>query len=35
VRRGGAISLLDYGQSKQLTQEQRLAFASIVVALNE
>jgi predicted unusual protein kinase regulating ubiquinone biosynthesis (AarF/ABC1/UbiB family) len=35
VRRGGTIALLDYGQSKQLTHQHRLAFASVVQALNK
>jgi hypothetical protein len=35
VRHGGTIALLDYGQSKQLTHEQRLAFARVVQALNK
>ncbi len=34
VRPGGGIALLDYGQSKQLTAEHRVAFAKVIQALN-
>ena len=33
VRRGGKVALLDYGQSKQLPEEDRLAFARLVLRL--
>ncbi len=35
VGRGGRVGLLDYGQSKQLPDDQRLAFAHLVLALNK
>jgi len=34
IGKGGRIGLLDYGQSKQLTVNERLAFAQLVVALS-
>ena len=34
VQKGGGIALLDYGQSKQLPYEERVAFAKLVVALD-
>lgn len=35
VGAGGRVGLLDYGQSKQLPDEQRMAFAELVVALHK
>jgi aarF domain-containing kinase len=32
---GGVVGLIDYGQSKQLTDEERLLFAKLVVSLAE
>ncbi|GLC33499.1 hypothetical protein PLESTB_000081700 [Pleodorina starrii] len=34
IGRGGRVGLLDYGQSKQLPDEQRRTFAELVLALN-
>lgn len=34
VRKGAQVALLDYGQSKQLTPEERKAFAKLVVSMN-
>lgn len=34
VRKGGGIALLDYGQSKQLPQEERIAFANLILAMH-
>ncbi|GIL52831.1 hypothetical protein Vafri_8592 [Volvox africanus] len=34
IGRGGRVGLLDYGQSKQLPDEKRRAFAELVLALN-
>ncbi|GLI59949.1 hypothetical protein VaNZ11_002002 [Volvox africanus] len=34
IGRGGRVGLLDYGQSKQLPDEKRMAFAELVLALN-
>ncbi|KAG2426342.1 hypothetical protein HXX76_013099 [Chlamydomonas incerta] len=35
IGRGGRVGLLDYGQSKQLPDEQRRGFAELVLALNK
>ncbi|KXZ54564.1 hypothetical protein GPECTOR_4g629 [Gonium pectorale] len=35
IGRGGRVGLLDYGQSKQLPDEHRRAFAELVLALNK
>eukprot|EP00238_Polyblepharides_amylifera_P014371 CAMPEP_0196587874 /NCGR_PEP_ID=MMETSP1081-20130531/58874_1 /TAXON_ID=36882 /ORGANISM="Pyramimonas amylifera, Strain CCMP720" /LENGTH=432 /DNA_ID=CAMNT_0041910197 /DNA_START=162 /DNA_END=1460 /DNA_ORIENTATION=+ len=35
VMKNGTVGLLDYGQSKVLTEDQRLAFARMVCALND
>lgn len=34
VRKGAQVALLDYGQSKQLTPEERKAFARLVLSMN-
>lgn len=34
VMKGGNVALLDYGQSKQLTDKDRLNFARLVIALH-
>jgi predicted unusual protein kinase regulating ubiquinone biosynthesis (AarF/ABC1/UbiB family) len=34
VQRGGRVALLDYGQSKQLEEKEKLAFADLVLAMN-
>jgi predicted unusual protein kinase regulating ubiquinone biosynthesis (AarF/ABC1/UbiB family) len=34
VQKGGGIALLDYGQSKQLPREERIAFANLVLAMH-
>lgn len=33
IGRGGCVGLLDYGQSKQLPDTERVAFARLVLAL--
>jgi predicted unusual protein kinase regulating ubiquinone biosynthesis (AarF/ABC1/UbiB family) len=35
VRPGGAIALLDYGQSKQLPGRERKALARLIIALSK
>ncbi len=35
VSKGGRVGLLDYGQSKQLSQDQRLALARLIVQLDK
>lgn len=35
VRRGGRVALLDYGQSKQLPETDRLAFARLVLTMEK
>jgi hypothetical protein len=35
VRKGGSIALLDYGQSKQLPEGERTAFAHLVQAMHK
>lgn len=35
IGKGAHIGLLDYGQSKQLPDENRVAFAKLVLALNK
>jgi hypothetical protein len=35
VRQGGAIALLDYGQSKQLPAKERDALAHLILALHK
>jgi predicted unusual protein kinase regulating ubiquinone biosynthesis (AarF/ABC1/UbiB family) len=35
VQHGGRVALLDYGQSKQLGEEDKRAFADLVVAMNK
>jgi hypothetical protein len=34
VQRGGRVALLDYGQSKQLEETDKLAFADLILAMN-
>lgn len=34
VQRGGRVALLDYGQSKQLEDVDKLAFADLILAMN-
>lgn len=34
VQRGGRVALLDYGQSKQLEESDKLAFADLILAMN-
>jgi predicted unusual protein kinase regulating ubiquinone biosynthesis (AarF/ABC1/UbiB family) len=34
VQKAGGIALLDYGQSKQLPREERIAFANLVLAMH-
>lgn len=34
VQRGGRVALLDYGQSKQLEEKEKLAFADLILAMN-
>lgn len=34
VQQGGRIALLDYGQSKQLGEKDKRAFADLVLAMN-
>ena len=35
VMKGARIGLIDYGQSKQLPEQERLAFASLLVELGK
>lgn len=35
VRRGGRVALLDYGQSKQLPEADRLAFARLILTMEK
>lgn len=34
VQEGGRVALLDYGQSKQLGEKDKRAFADLVLAMN-
>jgi hypothetical protein len=34
VQRGGRVALLDYGQSKQLEEVDKVAFADLILAMN-
>lgn len=34
VQKGGRVALLDYGQSKQLEEGDKLAFADLILAMN-
>lgn len=34
VQKGGRVALLDYGQSKQLEEVDKLAFADLILAMN-
>lgn len=34
VQQGGRVALLDYGQSKQLEERDKLAFADLILAMN-